>query len=371
ELQIIAKDLSNAHERQNFFQLSKNMKRIEASLCLPMVISSKLIGIIVLGSKVSGDAYTSEDLELLSTLSKQAAIAVDNARLYREVQDFNKTLQQKVDEQTKDIKHAYEVEKQAHEDLIKLDEAKTNFMLVTQHHLRTPLSITMGFLDLLLNGHFGKVPKKMLDAIQKSSKSIQKEIGVVNDLLNVSAFQLGHGYVQLEPCVPIKKILEEIVNDLKPAADNHNLYLKFESQNDISEITADQKQLRMALQNIIDNAMKYTKEGGVTVKIKTEGDKIKIKVKDTGIGMDEEDKKYIFDKPFQRSKEAWSANAIGKGIGVYLSAQIIRAHGGKIEADSEGRGKGSTFNIELPVDATPFANKQPVFAINSNINVNK
>ncbi len=104
EMQMIAKDSNDAEERQNFDQLSENMKHIEASLCLPMIISNKLIGIIVLGSKISNDAYTKEDLELLATLSKQAAIAIDNARLYNEVQNFNKTLQQKVDEQNKGYK---------------------------------------------------------------------------------------------------------------------------------------------------------------------------------------------------------------------------------------------------------------------------
>jgi GAF domain-containing protein len=82
-----------------------------------MIFSNRLIGIIVLGSKISGDAYSSEDLNLLNTLSKQAAIAINNAMLYKEVQDFNKTLQQKVDEQTKDIQQAYEVEKRAHNEL--------------------------------------------------------------------------------------------------------------------------------------------------------------------------------------------------------------------------------------------------------------
>jgi len=367
ELQLISRDSNNVANKQKFNQLAENMKQIEASLCLPMIILNKLIGIIVLGSKTSGGAYTSEDLTLLITLSKQAAVAVENARLYGEVRDLNENLQQKVDEQTKEIREqkdeiqkAYEVEKQAHEDLIKLDEAKTNFMLVTQHHLRTPLSITMGFLDLLLSGHFGKIPKKVLETIQKSQQSIQKEIEVVDDLLNVSAFQLGHGYVQLQPCVPIKKMLEEIIADLASVAEKKNIYLKFKSGDNIPEITVDRKQIKMALQNIVDNAIKYTKKGGVAVKINSENDKIKIEVKDTGIGMNEKDKKYLFDKPFQRSEEAWSANATGKGIGVYLSAQIIKAHGGDIKAKSEGRGKGSTFNIELPVDATPFANKKPV-----------
>jgi len=352
ELQMIAKDLSSAEEKQSFNQLAENMKRIEASLCLPMIISNRLIGIIVLGSKVSGDAYTNEDLTLLNTLSKQAAIAVDNARLYREVQDFSKTLQQKVDEQTKEIKHAYEVEKKAHNDLKQLDEAKTNFMLVTQHHLRTPLSVNKGFLSLLMGGRYGKIPPKIKNVILELDASTEKEIKTVNELLDISSYQLGHGYIQVKPGIPIKSLLEEITNDLRPLADNNKIYLKFENKGAVPDITADEKQLKMALQNIVDNAVKYTRQGGVTVKLESENDKIKIEVKDTGIGMDEEDKKHLFEKPFQRSKEAWTANAIGKGIGLYLSAQIIKAHGGRIWAESNGLEKGSAFYIELPISIT-------------------
>jgi len=124
EIQMISKDVSNAQEKKSFDQLFENMTHIEASLCLPMIISGKLIGIIVLGSKVSGDAYTKEDLELLDTLSKQASVAVDNARLYKEVQDFNKNLQQKVDEQTGEIKKSYEAEKKYREriDAIRVED---------------------------------------------------------------------------------------------------------------------------------------------------------------------------------------------------------------------------------------------------------
>jgi len=281
--------------------------------------------------------------------------------------ELNKNLEKRVREQTKEIRKAYEVEKEARQTLEKTNDAKNQFIMATQHHLRTPLSITMGFLDLLLGGHFGKMPKKVLETIQKSQQSIQKEIEVVDDLLNVSAFQLGHGYVQLQPCIPIRNMLEEIVADLVPVAEKKEIYLKFESEDDIPEITVDRKQIKMALQNIVDNAIKYTKKGGVVVKINLENDRINIEVKDTGIGMDENDKKYLFEKPFQRSEEAWSANATGKGIGVYLSAQIIKAHGGDIKADSAGRGKGSTFNIELPVDATPFANKKPISLANGKL----
>jgi len=202
---------------------------------------------------------------------------------------------------------------------------------------------------LLLGGNCGKISKKVLEVVKRAMDSTQREIGVVNDLLNISQFQLGRGAVMLKPGVLVKNILEEILQDLQPVADKKNIYLKFESQGEIPEITADQNQIKMALTNIVDNAVKYTKEGGVTVELGADSNIVKIKIKDTGMGMTDENKKALFNNAFQRSKEAWTENATGKGIGLYLSAKIIEAHNGKIAADSQGPGKGSEFSIELPI----------------------
>jgi len=356
ELQMIIKDLIDSEEKQSFIQLSDNMKHIEASLCLPMIISNKLIGVIVLGGKISGDAYTKEDLELLTTLSKQAAIAVDNARLYKEVKDFSKTLQQKVDEQTQEIREqkekvekAFEVEKQAHEELKKLDQNKTEFMLITQHHLRTPLSGNMGFLDLLMAGQFGKIPIKIKNVISSVRDSTQKEINVVNELLDVSSYQLGKDMILLHPDIDIEDLMNETLKDLKLQAENKGIYLKYEKEGAIPKIPSDRTKLKLALTNIIDNCIKYTLEGGVTVSLKTENNKLLILVKDTGVGISKEAIPNLFNQTFHRGEQAQKMFAVGKGIGLFLSGKIIDGHHGKIWVESEGEGKGSTFHIELPV----------------------
>ncbi|MDD2731870.1 MAG: histidine kinase N-terminal 7TM domain-containing protein, partial [Candidatus Pacebacteria bacterium] len=129
ELVLLARDSKSQQERDGFLELESNMRRIEASLCLPLMSSKKLIGIVVLGSKISQDAYAKEDLELLNILAYQAGIAVDNARLYKQIQDLNKNLQAKVDEQTKEIRNAYEIEKKARQELERLDKAKNQFIL--------------------------------------------------------------------------------------------------------------------------------------------------------------------------------------------------------------------------------------------------
>jgi len=354
ELQMISNDSNNANEKQGFDQLAENMKHIEASLCLPMIISNKLIGIIVLGSKVSGDAYTSDDLNLLSTLSKQAAIAVDNARLYKEVQDFSKTLQQKVDEQTREIKEqkdevekAFELEKRANEELKHLDENKTDFMLVTQHHLRTPLSVNNGFLDLMLNGTFGKIPAKIKAVIVRLRESTQKEIDVVNELLDVSSYQIGKDVMHFHP-VDFESLMEETLKDLTSEAEAKGIYLKYEKRVKLPKIPADRMKLKLVLTNVIDNCIKYTAQGGVTVNMEIKNDKLLISVTDTGIGLSDEVTQNLFKQSFHRGEQAKKIFAVGKGLGLYLSGKIIEGHHGRIWAESFGDGKGSGFYIEFP-----------------------
>jgi len=356
ELHILSKESKNKTDKKNFEKLAKNMEKIEASLCLPLISGFNLIGIIVLGSKNSGDAYTKEDLDLLGILSKQAAVAVENAMLYKQVQKFSKTLQQKVAEQTKKIRdqkekieEAYKIEKQAHEELKKLDEAKTQFSLAAQHHLRTPLTSMCGYLDLLLGGSYGKISKKVKDILNKFSDSTQNEIKIVNELLDISQFQMGKEVVFIKDDVKMGEIIKEAVQDVRLEAKNKGIYVKTDVPQNLPIIKADLKKLKMAVCNIIDNAVKYTKKGGVDVAVEIKDNNLLITVKDTGVGIAKEHQKGLFDKLFERSKEAEKMFATGRGIGLWITYRIIQGHQGRIWLESDGLGKGSTFFIELPI----------------------
>ena len=127
------------------------------------------------------------------------------------------------------------------------------------------------------------------------------------------------------------------------------LYFKYEKIGKVAAIKADSEKLKVALFNIIDNAIKYTKQGGITVNLKQVGKSVQLSVKDTGIGVDPEQAKKLFKEAFARGDEAKKVHGFGRGIGVYITGHIIRAHNGKIWAESQGKGKGTTFFIELPV----------------------
>jgi signal transduction histidine kinase len=349
-------------EGRDIGRLAGEMKKMGISLCIPMVISGKLMGIIILGSKISGDAYTTDDLRILDTLSRQAAIAVDNARLYKEVHDFSKTLECKVREQTQEIKgqkdelermlavekKAHELAKRANEDLRKLDESKSDFMTITQHHLRTPLSVNSGIIDLIMSGAYGKPPKKMNEVILKLRDSNQKSIEVVNELLDISSYQLGKEVINLEDAIDFHELMEETLRDLRNEAQGKGIYLKYEMKGTAPKIPADRTKMKLVLTNVIDNCIKYTEKGGVTVTMKAAGGKLRIDVADTGIGLSEDVKKDLFKRAFSRGQNAQKVFVLGKGVGLFLSGKIVKGHHGRIWAESRGEGKGSVFHIELP-----------------------
>ncbi len=249
----------------------------------------------------------------------------------------------------REIKLREEAEDLAKE-IKRLDEAKTQFMMATQHHLRTPLTAMIGYLDLIFDGTYGKVSPRIKQTLLKFQASAERLNKIVNELLDVSQFQLGKKVVSFQPNVNIESILKDISEDLKFEVQTKKIYLKFQNLTNLPKIKADPEKLRLALSNIIDNAVKYTLKGGVVVNTETTDSKILISVKDTGIGISREKQKNLFHRIFERGKRAKKANTTGKGIGLYITYHIIKAHYGRVWVESEGKGKGTTFYVELPIN---------------------
>jgi len=275
------------------------------------------------------------------------------------LQELTENLQQKVDEQTKEIKEAYEIEKNAKEQLEELGNVKNQFLMTVQHHLRTPLTSMMGYADLLLDGTFGKVPKKIKEVIKRFEASTINLIKMVNEFLDITQFQLGKEVIHLKSGVNLCPIFHDILRDIELETKKKGIYLKLEKPEGTCTIKADEAKLKAALTNVFDNAVKYTKEGGVTINMRVEGDKVKVEIKDTGMGIAKERLLKLFDITFERTDEAKKNFATGRGIGLYLSSQVIKAHNGKIWAESEGEGKGSTFNVELPIEKKGIITETP------------
>ena len=231
----------------------------------------------------------------------------------------------------------------------RLDRAKTQFLLATQHHLRTPLSIMKNYASMLLEGTYGKLGEIVKHPLSGIYVSIERLIKLVNEFLDVAQLQLGKGVLKKAKTDMINYLKKEIIEELLPLAKEKGLYLKLEpSKEKIPEIMIDQTKMKTAIYNVVDNGLKYTQKGGVTIKLQIVNGKLQIVVKDTGIGIKKEEIAELFEKTFERGKEAEKLYTTGRGIGLYISKNFIEAHQGKIWAESEGEGKGSTFYIELP-----------------------
>ncbi len=258
---------------------------------------------------------------------------------------------EEIAQMAEDVKRAYIIEKRAKEELENLDKFKDQFLMTTQHNLRTPLTSMMGYSDLLLKGVFGKQTAKTKEVILKFQVLTQGMIKMVNDFLNMAQFQLGKDVVVLKSGVDLSLMLSEIATELEFKAKTKNIYLKLQKPQILPSISADREKLKAAMFNIIDNAVKYTTKGGVLVIVEVNG-AVKITVSDTGIGIPKNEISNLFDNMFARGAEAKKLDAVGSGVGLYLSAQIIKAHKGKISVASDE--KGSHFYIELPINISPI-----------------
>ena len=231
----------------------------------------------------------------------------------------------------------------------RLDEAKTQFMLATQHHLRTPLTSIQGYLSMLYEGSWGEINPIAKSKIRGALESTQKLIRLVNELLDIAKLEVGKEIITKRE-TQIEEILQEVINELEPQAKEKGIFLKFEKPEFLPKIMVDLEKIKESIYNLILNGINYTLKGGVTLKLEEkEGKSILISFKDTGIGMKEEEIENLFERIFERGKRAKKLYTTGRGIGLYLASQIIKAHQGKIWAESLGPGKGSTFYIELPI----------------------
>jgi len=235
----------------------------------------------------------------------------------------------------------------------KLTRAKDQFLLSLQHHLRTPLTPIKGYLEKILEGTYGReenpVIKEKLIEMKKLADTLYS---LMESLLDIQELRMGKKVLNLEDC-QIENLIEGIIEELKPQAEQKGLYLKYEPLTRTGgrgpKMKLDKKRIGEAIWNLIDNAIKYTNRGGVTIRLKIKDQKLNIGVADTGIGMEKKEIDYFLQgKLFERSEEAKKLYGPGRGIGLSIVIEFIKAHGGKIWAESEGWGKGTTFWIELP-----------------------
>jgi len=253
-----------------------------------------------------------------------------------------------------EIKRRLELEKltlelkKAYAELEKLDKAKSEFISIASHQLRTPLTAIKGYISMMIEESYGKPPEKMRKPLENIYLSNERLIKLVNDLLSVSRIESGRIKIKLEK-VSIDEIIVSLIEELKGLAREKDLYLKFEKpEKPLPEISVDEERIRQVILNLIENAIRYTNKGSITISAKKSDSKIQISIKDTGEGISKEEIPYLFES-FSRGSAGTRFWTEGAGLGLYVAKKFVEMHNGKIWAESPGRGKGSTFYIELKI----------------------
>jgi signal transduction histidine kinase len=238
----------------------------------------------------------------------------------------------------------------AYEEVDRLSKAKSEFISIASHQLRTPLTAIKGYISMLIEGTYGAVPKIAKKPLENVYESNERLINLVNNLLDISRIEAGR--MEFEPEeAQIEDIIESVVAEFKITADQKKLYLKYDKPAQfLPKLLLDKDKIRQVFLNLINNSIKYTNQGGITIKIKNQTDiknTILITISDTGEGMTKEDLAKLFES-FSRGSVGVQLSAEGAGLGLYIARKFVEMHKGKIWAESEGKGKGSTFYVELP-----------------------
>ena len=247
----------------------------------------------------------------------------------------------------KSLREIAERERMLREEAERVSQAKSEFIAIASHQLRTPLSAIKGYLSMILEGDYGKLPEKAKEKIESVYQSNERLIRLVNDILCVSKIEAGEMEINLER-TDLREIIKEVIDELSIKAKEKNLYLKFEEPKEPFETLLDKEKIRQVILNLIDNSIRYTQEGGVKVKLQMANGRLQIVVSDTGEGLTKEEKEKLFEK-FSRGTAGTKFWTEGAGLGLYIAKEFVKMHNGKIWVESEGRGKGSTFYVELPM----------------------
>lgn len=235
----------------------------------------------------------------------------------------------------------------------KIQKSKDELLALASHQLRTPASGVKQYLGLLLGGFVGELSTQQKDVAQKALDSNERQLNIINELLYVSKIDAGQLRLSMEQA-NMTKMIRSIVDDFSAQASSKDISLVYKTR---KQYTAefDDRYMRMAIENMISNAIKYSHSGTVVkIRLSQEGSMLKVAICDQGVGLREEDKKRIFDK-FERINNDLSRSEGGSGLGLFLALELVRAHHGDIQIESRV-GKGSTFTLLLPISQSSEVN---------------
>jgi signal transduction histidine kinase len=279
-------------------------------LGVPLRFQGQVIGVLEALNKVRDDDFTDEDVQTLTTLAGQAAVAIENARLLAELREQ--------------------------------DRLKSQFITDASHEMRTPLTAIKGYLQLILDGAMDAEQQQA--SLEVAARNIDVIIRLVNDVLYLQEMAT----VRAErTSVALGELVQEVVEASQERARLTGVTLRAEAPSDLPPVSGSRKRLAQALANLVDNAIRFNNAGGeVTVRLREDGDYLRVEISDTGIGIPAEHLDKVFNR-FYRVDSSAPRLTRGVGLGLPIAKQIVEEHGGEMQVESEP-GRGSTFFFTLP-----------------------
>jgi signal transduction histidine kinase len=297
------------------------------------------VGYLILGQKRSGNPYNTQDLSVLEIIGNELEIAVENSLRFEEIEQFNVTLQKKIEDATRELK-------KNNDKLMALDEAKDEFVSMASHQLRTPLTSIKGYISMVLEGDAGKISDTQKQMLGQALFSSQRMVYLISDLLNVSRLKTGKFLIETKP-VYLPTLVESELSQLLEGARVKNITMTYDKPKDFVTLNLDEMKIRQVVMNFVDNAIYYTPNGGkIVVSLKMTPKSIEFRVKDTGIGVPKDEMHKLFTK-FYRADNARRARPDGTGLGLFMAKKVIIAQGGAVIVESK-EDKGSTFGFSFP-----------------------
>ncbi|HEX3582134.1 MAG TPA: ATP-binding protein [Thermoanaerobaculia bacterium] len=294
-------------------------------LVAPMVARGRTIGALTYMTARQG-RYRGSDADVAELIARRAAIAIDNAQLYRAA--------------------------------IEASNAKDEFLATVSHELRTPMTATLGWVRMLNLGHFDpETHKTALDAIERSTRAQAK---LIEDILDVSSIVLGKFRLELEP-VDLRGVVDAAIDTLRPASDAKQIAIYVDTSRWTGIVQGDADRLQQVMWNLVANAIKFGRRNGrIDVALERTDDHARITVQDDGAGIDAAFLPFVFDR-FRQAESGATRSHGGLGLGLAIVRHLTELHGGSVRAASEGPGQGSTFIVELPAPV-PTIDEEPVLS---------